>query len=146
MNTSKIKECQESLAKIEANKKYDELIDTIGTSKGLNNPHVLTMVEDSQGRLICGTDGDGIYVIDSFTCTGGQRLLVEKAVKMRDEGYDGKTIADTLNEVKKRTEIYTAMDTLEYLYKNGRIANTAYYIAQLGHIKPIMHCSYGGEG
>ena len=65
---------------------------------------------------------------------------------MRDEGYDGKTIADTLNEVKKRTEIYTAMDTLEYLYKNGRIANTAYYIAQLGHIKPIMHCSYGGEG
>ena len=91
-------------------------------------------------------DYDGIYVIDSFTCTGGQRLLVEKAVKMRDEGADGKTIADTINEVRKKTEIYTAMDTLEYLYKNGRLSNTAYYIAQLGHIKPIMHCSYEGEG
>ncbi|MBR3005741.1 MAG: DegV family protein, partial [Erysipelotrichaceae bacterium] len=27
-------------------------------------------------------DYDGIYVIDTLTCTGGQRLLVEKAVKM----------------------------------------------------------------
>ena len=91
-------------------------------------------------------DYDGIYIIDSFTCTGGQRLLVEKAVKMRDEGCDGKTIADAINELKKRTVIYTAMDTLEYLYKNGRLSSAAYYIAQLGHIKPIMHCAYDGEG
>ena len=38
------------------------------------------------------------------------------------------------------------MDTLEYLYKNGRIAKTEYYIASLGHIKPIMHCSYETQG
>ena len=92
------------------------------------------------------TDYDGIYVLDSRTCTGGQRLLVEKAVKLRDEGKTGKEIFDFMNELKTRTEIYTVMDTLEYLYKNGRIANTAYYIAQLGHIKPIMHAGYSTEG
>ena len=122
-----------------AKENHDEVI-YIPLSKALSGDYQTAM------SIRNTIDYDGIHVIDSFTCTGGQRLLVEKAVKMRDEGYDGKTIADTLNEVKKRTEIYTAMDTLEYLYKNGRIANTAYYIAQLGHIKPIMHCSYGGEG
>lgn len=91
-------------------------------------------------------DYDGIYILDSRTCTGGQRILIEKAVKLKDEGKSGKQIYDFLDELKKKTEIYTVMDTLEYLYKNGRIANTAYYIAQLGHIKPIMHAGYSTEG
>lgn len=103
---------------------------------------------DYQGALSIKNmvDYDGIYILDSFTCTGGQRLLLEKACSLRDEGKSGKEIYDFLQELKKKTEIYTVMDTLEYLYKNGRIANTAYYIAQLGHIKPIMHCSYEVEG
>lgn len=89
---------------------------------------------------------DKVYVIDTLTCTGGQRLLVEKAVKMRDEGCDGKTIAEAMESLKKKTVIYTVMDTLEYLYKNGRLSNAAYYIAQLGHIKPIMHCAWESNG
>ncbi len=89
---------------------------------------------------------DGVYIIDTLTCTGGQRLLVEEAVRLRDEGKTGKEIADAMEELKMKTEIYTAMDTLEYLYKNGRLSNVAYYIAQLGHIKPIMHCSAGSQG
>lgn len=89
---------------------------------------------------------DRVYLVDSYTGTGGQRLLVEKAVKLRDEGKTATEIYDFLNELKKKTEIYTVMDTLEYLYKNGRIAKTEYYIASLGHIKPIMHCSYETEG
>ena len=89
---------------------------------------------------------DGVYVIDTLTCTGGQRLLVEEAVRLRDEGKSGKEVADAMEELKQRTEIYTAMDTLEYLYKNGRLSNVAYYIAHLGHIKPIMHCSARSDG
>ena len=91
-------------------------------------------------------DYDGIYVVDSFTGTGGQRLLIEKAVRLRDEGKTGKEIDDFIAELKKRTEIYTVMDTLEYLHKNGRLSNTEYYIAQLGHIKPIMHCGFSSGG
>lgn len=89
---------------------------------------------------------EGIYVIDTLTCTGGQRLLVEKAVKMRDEGYTGAQIAEKMESLKEKTVIYTVMDTLEYLFKNGRLSNAAYYIAQLGHIKPIMHCAANSQG
>ena len=91
-------------------------------------------------------DYDKIYIVDSLTCTGGQRLLVEEAVRMRDAGADGKTIAEEVLRLTKKTVIYTIMDTLEYLYKNGRLSNTSYYIANLGHIKPIMHCSYDLSG
>ena len=89
---------------------------------------------------------DGVYVIDTLTCTGGQRLLVEEAVRLRDEGRSAKEIVEEMEELKKRTVIYTVMDTLEYLYKNGRLSNVAYYIAQLGHIKPIMHCGWDCDG
>ena len=91
-------------------------------------------------------DYDGIFIIDSLTCTGGQRLLVEEAVRMRDAGADGKTIAEEMERLVKKTVIYTVMDTLKYLYSNGRLSNTSYYIANLGHIKPIMHCSLGTNG
>ncbi len=91
-------------------------------------------------------DYDGIYLIDSLTCTGGQRLLVEEAVRMRDAGADGKTIFAAIEELKKRAAIYTIMDTLEYLVKNGRLSSRTYRIAQIGHIKPIMHCSLGSNG
>lgn len=91
-------------------------------------------------------DYDGIYVIDTLTCTGGQRLLVEEAVRLREEGKNGKEIAEAMEHLKTKTEIYTAMDTLEYLYKNGRLSNVEFYIAQLGHIKPIMHCSANSIG
>jgi len=84
-------------------------------------------------------DYDGIYIIDTMSCTGGQRLLVKEAVRLRDEGKDGKEIVSRIDELKNRTVIYTAMDTLEYLYRNGRLSDAAFYIAQLGHIKPIMH-------
>ncbi len=83
-----------------------------------------------------------IYIIDSLTCTGGQRLLVEKAVKMRDAGAGGAEIAREMERLVKKVQIYTVMDTLKYLYRNGRLSNVEFYIANLGHIKPIMHCSY----
>lgn len=117
----------------------DEVV-YIPLSSGLSGDYQTAMsVKESVGY-------EGIHVIDSLTCTGGQRLLVEEACRLRDSGADGQTIARAIEELKQRTLIYTAMDTLEYLFKNGRLSNTAYYIAQLGHIKPIMHCAADSEG
>ena len=89
---------------------------------------------------------DRIYIVDSLTCTGGQRLLVEEAVRMRDKGADGRAIAEEMENLAGKAAIYTIMDTLKYLYRNGRLSNTSYYIANLGRIKPIMHCSRERSG
>ena len=117
----------------------DEIV-YLPLSSGLSGDYQTAMAVKNE------VDYDGIYIIDTLTCTGGQRLLVEKAVSLRDEGMDGKSVAAFMEKLKEKTVIYTAMDTLEYLYRNGRLSNTAYYIAQLGHIKPIMHCAADSEG
>ena len=122
-----------------AKKNSDEVV-YLPLSSGLSGDYQTAMsVKNMVGY-------EGIYVIDTLTCTGGQRLLVEKAVKMRDEGYTGAQIAEKMESLKEKTVIYTVMDTLEYLFKNGRLSNAAYYIAQLGHIKPIMHCAANSLG
>ena len=122
-----------------AKKNSDEVV-YLPLSSGLSGDYQTAMsVKNMVGY-------EGIYVIDTLTCTGGQRLLVEKAVKMRDEGYTGAQIAEKMESLKEKTVIYTVMDTLEYLFKNGRLSNAAYYIAQLGHIKPIMHCAANSQG
>ena len=117
----------------------DEVI-YIPLSSGISGDYqTALMVKESIGY-------DGIYLIDSWTCTGGQRLLVEEAVRMRDAGADGKMIYDAISKLKDRVAIYTIMDTLEYLVKNGRLSGRTHIIAQIGHIKPIMHCSFATSG
>ena len=84
------------------------------------------------------------YVIDSHTGTGGQRLLVEYAVKLRDEGRRAAEIAAMVEEMRPRIVLYACMDTLEYLYKGGRISHTAYKVGSVANVKPILHISADG--
>lgn len=41
----------------------DKVVATIGKAEGLNAPQLLTMVEDADGTVIVGSDGDGIYLV-----------------------------------------------------------------------------------
>lgn len=84
------------------------------------------------------------YVIDSLTGTGGQRLLVECAARLRNEGKSGAEIACAIEELRPRVVLYACMDTLEYLYKGGRISQTAYRVGSVANVKPILHISAEG--
>lgn len=70
---------------------------------------------------------DGFFVVDSKNATGGQRLLVEHAVKLRDE-----------------IALYACIDTLEYLYRGGRISHTVYKLGTMAQVKPIIRVSEEG--
>jgi len=88
---------------------------------------------------------DRCYVIDSLNGTGGERVLVEYAVRLRDMGKSGKEIAEAITEARSRVVLYTCMDTLEFLHRGGRISHTAYTIGSIAHIKPIMHVDKSGR-
>lgn len=88
---------------------------------------------------------DDCYVVDGLTATGGQRILVEYAVKLRDEGKSASEIAEAVTELRDRIEIYACIDTLEYLYKGGRISHTAYTIGSFVNIKPMITVSREGR-
>ena len=91
------------------------------------------------------TEFDSCHVIDSLNATAGQRILVDYAVKLRNEGKSAKEIADILENLKKRVRLMGCIDTLEYLYKGGRLSKAAYTVGTMANIKPIIKVSNEGK-
>ena len=89
-------------------------------------------------------DYDKIHLIDSLSATVGERLLLE-AVKMRDSGCSAAEIVDKLEHLKHRICIWACLDTLEYLYKGGRLSKTAAGIGTLANMKPIITVTADGN-
>jgi DegV family protein with EDD domain len=81
---------------------------------------------------------DSCHVLDSRNATGGQRLLVEYAARLRDQGKSASGIMAALEDVRSRITLFACIDTLEYLYKGGRISQTTYKLGTLANIKPII--------
>ena len=78
------------------------------------------------------------HVLDSRNATGGQRLLVQHACALRDAGKSAQEIIAAIEDVRDRIVLYACIDTLEYLYKGGRISQTVYKLGTLANIKPII--------
>ena len=89
-------------------------------------------------------EGEGCFVMDSLNATGGQRLLVEYAVKLRDEGKSAAEIIRAVESIRGKIVLYACIDTLEYLYKGGRISRTAYTLGSMAQIKPIIRVDEEG--
>ena len=89
--------------------------------------------------------GEGLYVLDSRIATGGERMLVEYVVKLRDEGKTAAEIMEAAEKIRSRITLYACMDTLENLYRGGRISQTAYTLGTMAQIKPIIHFNEAGQ-
>ena len=83
-------------------------------------------------------DPEFCHVFDSRNATGGQRMLVQYAAQLRDEGKSASEILAALEDVRDRIVLFACIDTLEYLYKGGRISHTVYKLGTLANIKPII--------
>ena len=89
-------------------------------------------------------DSDKLHVFDSRNATGGQRLLVEYAVRLRDEGKSAREILDGLESIRDKFVLFACIDTLEYLYRGGRISQTVYKLGTMAQVKPIIRVSEEG--
>ena len=90
-------------------------------------------------------ESDDCYVFDSRNATGGQRLLVEYAVRLRDGGKSAKEILEALEVVRDKVVLFACIDTLEYLYRGGRISQTVYKLGTMAQVKPIIRVSEEGS-
>ncbi|MDR0469251.1 MAG: DegV family protein [Peptococcaceae bacterium] len=89
----------------------------------------------------CGGD---IRVIDSGIGTVGLRILVKHAIALREAGKKAEEIADAIEEGKKSICFFAAVDTLEYLFRGGRLSRTSAIAGTLLNIKPLI-CVEDGE-
>ena len=97
-----------------------------------------------QSAYIAAEDyGDTIQIVDSESVAIGEHILVEVAVKLREEGKSAKEIAEQLNITKEKIRVIALLDTLEYLKKGGRISGTAAMVGGMLSIKPIITVEKG---
>ena len=96
-------------------------------------------------RMTCeDADSEDCYVFDSLNATAGERLVVEHAVRLRDEGKSAKEILAGLEEIRDKIVLFACIDTLEYLYRGGRISQTVYKLGTMAQVKPIIRVSEEG--
>lgn len=79
-----------------------------------------------------------VHILDTRTIAGGLGILVKKAKQWADEGKSADKIVEDLQALQKRETVYFLVDTLEYLYKGGRIGNASYLIGSVLQMKPIL--------
>ena len=89
-------------------------------------------------------DYDGCYVVDSRNATGGMRMLLEYAVRLREEGKSAREIIAGVEGLRERIVLYACMDTLKYLYMGGRISQTVYKLGTMAQVKPIIRVTEEG--
>lgn len=88
---------------------------------------------------------DEIYLVDSLSATAGMKILIETAYRMIGEGKSAKEIAAHLETLKSKIKILAVIDTLEYLYKGGRLTKTQAGLGTLANLKPVITISREGK-
>lgn len=86
-----------------------------------------------------------IVVIDSLCASLGQGLLVDYAIRQREQG---KTLEETAQWVQEHIQnlchLFTVED-LKYLQKGGRISKTTALVGTMIGIKPVLHVDEEGK-
>lgn len=98
-----------------------------------------------QGALIAKemVDYDNIYIIDTLSVTRVIGVLAKYARNLINQGFNAGEIVDKCQELKSKIKLYAGVDTLEYLYKGGRLSKASATVGELTGIKPIITVSDG---
>jgi DegV family protein with EDD domain len=84
-----------------------------------------------------------VFVVDSENAAMGERVLVERAAQLVDQGLAAGEIAQRLETEKKDIRLIALLDTLEYLKRGGRISKSAAAIGGMLSIKPVIAIQNG---
>lgn len=88
---------------------------------------------------------DNIYLFDTRSATGGEKIYSVMAAEMAGAGCSANEIIKYLESIRSRCRLYASLDTLEYLYKGGRLSKAAAGIGMLARLKPIITLTSDGE-
>lgn len=115
----------------DAKEKGDEVL-VITLSSGLSG----TVDSARMAKQIA--DYDQIEIVDSHQAILTQRMLVEHAVRLREDGYQLQEIVQRVKEMRDQVVVCGVVDTLKYLQKGGRIPASLATLGTLLRIKPVI--------
>ena len=125
-----------SQAIAEAREAGDEaVIITVGAKLSGTNQSARTALAEAPG-------GD-VFVVDSNNVTLGERVLVEYALRLVDEGRSAAQIAAAVEAVRDRVVVIGLLETLEYLVRGGRLSAAVGAVGTLLNVKPVVAAEDG---
>lgn len=116
---------------LEAQKAQDDVL-VITLSSGLSGTKESALV--AKGMV----DYPRITVVDSKTAVMAQRMLVEYACRLRDEGMSMQAIAHEILLLRERVVVIGVIGSLVYLKKGGRIPPAMAVLGDALGIKPVI--------
>lgn len=81
---------------------------------------------------------DRVHLVNTYNAALGHHLLLQIAIRMRDDGYTAKRMADELNALAKRVRLIACMKTMKYLQMGGRVSPAVAKIGGILGITPII--------
>lgn len=89
-------------------------------------------------RIAAGMVSTQVAVVDSKMASMALGLRVLEVAREAARGADFEQVASIAEESLERTGVYFMVDTLDYLYANGRIGRAAHLLGSLLNMKPIL--------
>ncbi len=87
--------------------------------------------------------GDRVLVFDSQQLSLGCGFQVLAAAEAAAKGMPAEDIPHLLDNLQKRIKVIAVLDTLEYLYRSGRVSWVKARVGSLLNLKPMIELTYG---
>lgn len=85
-----------------------------------------------------------IIVVDSCIASEMEGFLVLEAVRLKEEGWGVREIADEINSLKENVGAVFSLETLSYALRGGRLGKMGAMIGDFLKIKPVIVLKDGG--
>lgn len=84
-----------------------------------------------------------IQIVDSLSSAMGLGLIVLSAARAAAEGKSVDEVVAAAEQARSRVNMLFVVDTLDYLFKGGRISGGKHLLGTAFNIKPILHFHEG---
>lgn len=121
---------------------YKQVVNAGDTAVVITISSKLSGTYQSATAAISGYENN-IVLVDSQSASIGFKILVEYAMRLREQGLEHKAIAQEIENVRGKVCTVALLDTLEYLKKGGRISKTAALAGTMLSIKPVISVADG---
>ena len=126
---------------------YDALADEGATEiLSIHISVALSAVMDTARIAAQETKSIPVTVFDSRQLSLGTGFLVETAARLASQGCSMGEIINALNDQIKRSHVFAALDTLEFLKRSGRMNGVMAGLGTFLQLKPILTMFDGKPG
>lgn len=85
------------------------------------------------------------HVVDTKSIGAGGGISVLYAAELIEQGLPFEKICRLVDAAARRSHVYFLVDTLENLYKGGRINKAVYSLGSVLNLKPVITCNETGH-